>query len=53
VIGPLAIELGLDRVEELTVEDGWLDVVGTPGDYLGMTVDVSVISEKRAEAFSA
>ena len=25
--------------------------VGTPGDYLGMTVDVSVVSERLAEAF--
>ena len=27
--------------------------VGAPGDYLGMTVDVAVISERRAEASSA
>jgi hypothetical protein len=26
------------------------DVVGTPGDYLGMTVAVSVISEKCVES---
>jgi transglutaminase-like putative cysteine protease len=27
--------------------------VGAPGDYLGMTVDVAVISERRAKASSA
>jgi transglutaminase-like putative cysteine protease len=27
--------------------------VGAPGDYLGMTVDVAVISERRAESTSA
>jgi hypothetical protein len=27
--------------------------VGAPGDCLGMTVDVAVISERRAEASSA
>jgi hypothetical protein len=27
--------------------------VGARGDYLGMTVDVAVISERRAEASSA
>jgi hypothetical protein len=48
VIGPLVIELGLDRVEEITIEDGWL----LPGEDLAFKDDlpnVEPVAQKMGE----
>ncbi len=48
MIGPLAIELGLDGVEEITIEDGWL----LPGEHLAFKddlPDVEAIAEEMGE----
>src|SRR3982074_176028 len=48
VIGPLAIEPGLDGVEEITVEDGWL----LPSEDLALKEDlpnVEPIAQKMGE----
>src|SRR6266446_3595181 len=48
VIGPLVIELGLDRIEEVTIEDGWL----LPGEDLAFKDDlpnVEPVAQKMGE----
>ena len=48
VIVALVVELGLHRVEEITIEDGWL----LPGEYLALEsdlADVEPIAQKMGE----
>ena len=48
MIGPLAIELGLDRVEEITIEDGWL-LPGEDLPFKGHLPNVESVAEKMGE----